>query len=432
MARTFLVEHAGELSALESAAIGRYLVSREREVARLRRIDRRALARRGRRHLPADPRAGRRPAVGRPRAGAALGPPAVGRSASRSRQARPGMIDGEDRALADAGLRDPEPIRPVASRGSRRRSPPRPAGSGRGSGLIRCRSAATAAGSAARIARTSRDPVARQGPVEHRRGEHLDQVRRGAADRDDLGRACASGRADDHRRAPRRASPRPRRTSAGSWLTKRSVSRADPSCRPDARGRWVGSTTQNSELPPPTSMTRVSWVTGMPSVTPMIVRIRLLLVRQDVQRRAGCGDDLLDDGGGIGRPADRFGAEEGDVGRAEAARPCPRSGRGWRSARRGRATQEAALGDGRAEPEEDRLVDQRLEPMAGHDGGHEMDRVGPDVDRRADDRAGRGGGVNGRLGRDGVRRECRREPAAAGRRDLRAGDRVVDRVRRRA
>jgi CHAD domain-containing protein len=37
MARTFLVEHAGELSALEGAAIGRSLVSREREVARLRR-----------------------------------------------------------------------------------------------------------------------------------------------------------------------------------------------------------------------------------------------------------------------------------------------------------------------------------------------------------------------------------------------------------
>lgn len=37
MARTFLVEHAGELSGLESAAIGRYLVSREREIARLRR-----------------------------------------------------------------------------------------------------------------------------------------------------------------------------------------------------------------------------------------------------------------------------------------------------------------------------------------------------------------------------------------------------------
>jgi CHAD domain-containing protein len=37
MARTFLVEHAGGLSATESAAIGRYLVTREREVARLRR-----------------------------------------------------------------------------------------------------------------------------------------------------------------------------------------------------------------------------------------------------------------------------------------------------------------------------------------------------------------------------------------------------------
>jgi len=37
MARTFLVEHAGDLSQLESAAIGRYLVDRERETARLRR-----------------------------------------------------------------------------------------------------------------------------------------------------------------------------------------------------------------------------------------------------------------------------------------------------------------------------------------------------------------------------------------------------------
>jgi CHAD domain-containing protein len=37
LARTFLVEHAGDLSSIESGAIGRYLVSREREVARLRR-----------------------------------------------------------------------------------------------------------------------------------------------------------------------------------------------------------------------------------------------------------------------------------------------------------------------------------------------------------------------------------------------------------
>jgi CHAD domain-containing protein len=37
LARDFLVEHAGSLSDVESAAIARYLVSREREVARLRR-----------------------------------------------------------------------------------------------------------------------------------------------------------------------------------------------------------------------------------------------------------------------------------------------------------------------------------------------------------------------------------------------------------
>jgi CHAD domain-containing protein len=37
LARQFLVEHAGDLSEAESAAIGRYLVDRERELARLRR-----------------------------------------------------------------------------------------------------------------------------------------------------------------------------------------------------------------------------------------------------------------------------------------------------------------------------------------------------------------------------------------------------------
>ena len=46
LARDFLVEHAGDLSDAESAAIGRYLVSREREVARLRRTVGPGLARR--------------------------------------------------------------------------------------------------------------------------------------------------------------------------------------------------------------------------------------------------------------------------------------------------------------------------------------------------------------------------------------------------
>jgi CHAD domain-containing protein len=37
MARTFLLEHGNELTEAEAQAIGRYLVSREREVARLKR-----------------------------------------------------------------------------------------------------------------------------------------------------------------------------------------------------------------------------------------------------------------------------------------------------------------------------------------------------------------------------------------------------------
>jgi hypothetical protein len=37
MARAFLVEHGNELTEADAQAIGRYLVSREREVARLKR-----------------------------------------------------------------------------------------------------------------------------------------------------------------------------------------------------------------------------------------------------------------------------------------------------------------------------------------------------------------------------------------------------------
>ena len=37
LARGFLVEHAGDLTEVESAAIGRYLVDRERSLAKLRR-----------------------------------------------------------------------------------------------------------------------------------------------------------------------------------------------------------------------------------------------------------------------------------------------------------------------------------------------------------------------------------------------------------
>ena len=115
------------------------------------------------------------------------------------------------------------------------------------------------------------DPLAGQDPVGDRLGKHLDQVRGGAADGDDLGRRRVRGAAERRRRR-RRASPRPRSGVGGSCVANRSVRRADPSWRPAARAGATASTMQNSELPPPTSTTSVSWVTGMPSVTPMIVR----------------------------------------------------------------------------------------------------------------------------------------------------------------
>ena len=112
MARTFLVEHAGELSALESAAIGRYLVSREREVARLRRSVGQTVARRRRRQLPAHARTGRRRAVGRaaPRV-RGLGAPAVG---ELGEPVAPGGPRGRPRGspLPDPGVRDPDASAP--------------------------------------------------------------------------------------------------------------------------------------------------------------------------------------------------------------------------------------------------------------------------------------------------------------------------------
>ena len=89
MARTFLVEHAGDLTPLESAAIGRYLVDREREVARLRRSigpPWRGVAGPG---VPARARAGRRRASDGQLATQPQRASRARASGSRSRQARP-------------------------------------------------------------------------------------------------------------------------------------------------------------------------------------------------------------------------------------------------------------------------------------------------------------------------------------------------------
>ena len=91
MTRTFLVEHTGDLSATESAAIGRYLVDREKEVARLRRTVGRDLAGRRRSALPANPGPGGRRALTRSPSGASRGRvPGGDRATPRPHVARPG------------------------------------------------------------------------------------------------------------------------------------------------------------------------------------------------------------------------------------------------------------------------------------------------------------------------------------------------------
>ena len=101
MTRTFLVEHAGDLSAHESAAIGRYLVDREKEVARLRRTIgatwRGVAGIRFRRTL------GR--VVAGPLDPAVLAAPAVRELGEAVAPGTAGVVGDEDRALAHPGFR---------------------------------------------------------------------------------------------------------------------------------------------------------------------------------------------------------------------------------------------------------------------------------------------------------------------------------------
>ena len=105
MARAFLVEHAGGLSSIESAAIGRYLVNREREVARLRRTLNTPWRGRRRAVVPALPGSRGRGPLARPlRSRSPVHPPGGpdrtsdqraqpwASSGSRSRHARPAWV----------------------------------------------------------------------------------------------------------------------------------------------------------------------------------------------------------------------------------------------------------------------------------------------------------------------------------------------------
>ncbi len=115
--------------------------------------------------------------------------------------------------------------------------------------------------------------------------------------------------------------------------------------------------------------------------------VRLLLVREDVERRTGRLGRVTDDRACIGRATDRFGPEERDVGRAERTGGLGVAREVRREVRPGRAAKESTVDDGRSEPEERRFIGQRLQMMADQLGDEEVDRIRAEVDRRADDPA---------------------------------------------
>ncbi len=111
---------------------------------------------------------------------------------------------------------------------------------------------------------------------------------------------------------------------------------------------------------------------------------RLFFVTEHVQRDTGGRIDLGDDPGGVGEPSQWLRANEGD-GRRPGLAGIPSVSRKCVSELQPPgAPQETAPFDGRAEPEKDGLVDQRLYPMVDDPGDQQVDGGRAQVHGRAD------------------------------------------------
>ena len=197
----FLVEHAGDLTEAESAAIGRYLVDRERELARLRRTV--GPAWRGVSSVGSGARSdGWSPASSAPRPGRATRsrrvsrltpPPSRRRAGQPVAPRRSGGCRGEHQALADPLVGDAEPLGVIAledridDQGAGRQDPC-PLGpehvplGGLGAPLD------------GEHREGDGDPPAGEHAVDRRRRQQLEQVGGRAADGDDLAPGARRGR----------------------------------------------------------------------------------------------------------------------------------------------------------------------------------------------------------------------------------------------
>src|SRR3954469_17961414 len=212
----------------------------------------------------------------------------------------------------------------------------------------------------------------------------LEQIRCGAADRDKVGRLHVQR--PRHRRLGGRTHRgqgtgigwigrrEPRGQAAGTELKTRGAS--DPARGDGTELRDAPADVDDERLGADLMATRHADER----------QIRLLLVRQHVERDARRVLDLLDDPGGIGRATDGLRPEERDAGGVE--RACPiRVAPQLVGQRRARGRTEMRLGiDGGAEPEEDGFISERPNLMAVDRRYQKVDGVRPEVDRRADGR----------------------------------------------
>ena len=323
MARTFLVEHAGDLVAARERG-DRPLPRQPREGGRAPAAhDRRPVAGRGRDRLPTSARAGRRRPLAAltPSAGDRVASgyaPAVGELGQPVAPGPPGVLRGEDRALADAGVGDPDRDR---ARSGRRIASTIAAPAGR----IRARIGFTQVALGGAAATGSAEDVASASAIRSRvrirssapPGSDLEQVRGGPADRHDLGRGRGPGAGQ---RSQRPSSSIASTSSAvgGSWRTWRVGQPVRRRAQADGAGA-VGRT-DDAELRAPAADVddeRLA-IDGPALGDPDDRQVGLFLVGQDVERRRRSPRPTSATiARAVGRPADRLGADERDRRRTE-------------------------------------------------------------------------------------------------------------------
>ena len=377
-ARGFLVQRASRLSEEESSAIGRYLLSREREVTRLKGTVGHALEGRGEPGLPTRARTVARDAVAE---GAGLGlPPAVGKPGQLITPGCTRVRHGEDRSLPEPGIRHDQLVQPV---------PVEERLEDRDPGREHPRSLETRSVARRRLLGRLRsedghrllEPLAGEHPILERRGDDADHVRRRAADRHEQFRATARRRADAVAGLPTEALDLRGRRWVVADDQRGQSSRSEPYAagdrpvvRPDDHDLTAAATDVDD---------RHVGLDSQAAGDTEEREQRLLLVVDHVELGPGRGLDLDRQPGRVDRAPERLGADDRDCIGVEVARLADVAPHRLDRVRPVRP-EVTVLVDDRAEAAQHGLVDERPQLVIVDNRAEEMDGVRADVDGRGD------------------------------------------------